>query len=105
ASARALCRPPRLAIAEAGSAQGLEAVIATLEKNLPAIFVVIQARGPAFLDLLKALPKGAEAISAKLDLKGTACATAAITSAGEAGAEFEASFTQSNALLSAIGGL
>jgi hypothetical protein len=105
ASARAECRPPRVDIVVTGSAQGLADVAATLSKNLPALLVVAQARGQAFLDLAKTVASGAADISAsgKIDVKGTACLTAALSAAGEAGVEFGDALNQSGSVLASVG--
>jgi hypothetical protein len=92
-------------ITATGSAQGLAIAAATLEKNLPSLLVVAQARGQAFLDLAKPVVSGGGAIAAsgKLDVKGTACLTAGVSAAAQAGADFAEAFTQSGSVLADVG--
>jgi hypothetical protein len=78
-SAKASCTPPSLAITIAGSvdvaAQAqIGAVIDTLKVNLPAIIVVLKARGQAFVDLTATVAGSASgSVSGDLGVKGTAC--------------------------------
>ena len=105
ASAKAECKPPRVDIAAKGTAQGFATIAATLEKNLPSILVVAQARGQSFLDLVKTTADGAVTLSAsgKLGVKGTACIGIALSSAQQASADFAEAFSQSVKVVGAVG--
>jgi hypothetical protein len=105
ASARAECRPPRVVVTITGSAQGLASAAATLEKNLPALILVAEARGQAVVDLAKVVAGSAVNLtsSGKLDVKGTACVTAAVTSVTQAATDFGAALDKSGTVLVAIG--
>jgi hypothetical protein len=85
--------------------QAIGALAATLEKNLPAFLVVVKARGQAFVALGQAVIKGGATIAAsgKLDVKGTACLTAAGTAAKGAADDFGAAFTSSGKVLVSVG--
>ena len=79
ASAKAECTPPKVNIVAAASATtDLGVLVASLEANLPSLLLVVQARGQAFLDLIGPNRPGRRVeLRAKLDVKGTACLTAA----------------------------
>jgi hypothetical protein len=105
ASARAECTPPRVDVSATGNAQGLATVAATLQKHLPALLVVVKARGQGFLDLATALVQGGATVAAsgKLDVKGTACLTAAGVAAKSAANDFGQAFAKSGSVLVTIG--
>jgi hypothetical protein len=105
ASAKAECRPPRVDIAAKGTSPAFATIAATLEKNLPSILVVAQARGQSFLDLVKTTLDGAVtlSVSGKLDVKGTACIGVALSSAQQGAADFTEAFSQSVKVVAAVG--
>jgi hypothetical protein len=84
ASAKAECTPPNVAIVvtakatlDAKGQSNLQAAIASLEKNLPAIIVVFKARGQAFADSLSVAGDAAVDIttnhSGDIGAKGAVC--------------------------------
>jgi hypothetical protein len=105
ASAKAECRPPRVDVTAKGTAPAFATIAATLEKNLPSLLIVARARGQAFLDVAKTTGEGAATLSAsgKLDVKGTACMGAALSSALQGTADFAEAFAQSVKVVAAAG--
>ena len=77
--ATAQCTPGQLAVTYSGNVAGIEgkvnALIATLEKNLPALVVVLKGRGQQFADTISATVQGGATVigSGKLSVEATAC--------------------------------
>jgi len=82
------------------------ALVQTLQTNLPAILLVIEAQGQAILTDLQGLAQGAVSItgSGKLDVKSTACLANMTASAASALASFQATLTASVNVSGAVGG-
>jgi hypothetical protein len=114
ASAKAECHPPSIAIVATGSgtanvdaAVQIEAAIASLKANLPALLVVFEARGEAFAAGIKAsLDAGKEIALDVGDLSGEAafCAPAIVGAITDASANFAASFEASGEVVLAVTG-
>ena len=105
ASAKAECTPPKVVIkAQADVNSQLGTLVASLEAHLPALLVVFQARGQAFLDLVTPIAEGGASITAsgKLDVKGTACLTAAVASVTTAAKDFGAAFQASGSVMTSV---
>ena len=111
AQASATCTPPSVKIAFSGSvtagAEGkFSALVATLQTNLPALLLVIQAQGQAILTDLQGLAQGAVSItgSGKLDVKSTACLANMTASAASSLTSFQATLTAAINVSGSVGG-
>ncbi len=83
--ARAECTPASVVVT--GNS---DAVIATLNRNLPPLIEVLKARGQQFLDGAAAVVKAAGAVSGKVSGEGIACLAAMSGDADAASKEFTA---------------
>ncbi len=114
ASAKAECQPPSLAIVATGTGTAdvdasvkIDAAIASLKANLPALLVVFQARGEAFAAGIEGSVKaGVEITGSAGDLSGEAvfCLPAIVGAIGDASGNFAASFEASGEVVGAVGG-
>jgi hypothetical protein len=75
ANAKAECTPPKLTITVTGTGPKAGILRATLERNMPNLFVVVMARGKAFGESISAIANigGQITASGKLETKGIAC--------------------------------
>lgn len=98
--ARAECKPGSVTVSGNG-----DAVIATLEKNLPNLILLLKARGAAFADLVGKVVQSAGDISAsgKINGEGVACLAAMSGDANLASTEFTASINGATSVLGAVG--
>jgi hypothetical protein len=108
ASAKGSCTPPELTIvAKAGvTTDKLDAVIATLKTNLPALLVVVQARGQNFVDQFSAVAQGGATIatSGGLDAGGTACGVLITAQAVSAVGDFAGAFKSAGTVTASVVG-
>ena len=75
ASAKAQCTPPAVTITVmAGASASVDALVNTLETNLPNLILVLKARGMAFAGLISTVvTSGSASLSAGIDAQGAAC--------------------------------
>jgi hypothetical protein len=104
--AKAECTPPSITITASGTASAqVDALIATLEKNLPALLVVIKARGQAFLTQMSGVVQGGATIagSGKIDLSGASCLTLVASSIGQSVSDFTATLSAGATVTTSVG--
>ncbi|MEO8799863.1 MAG: hypothetical protein ABI551_18350, partial [Polyangiaceae bacterium] len=111
AQASASCTPPSVKVGFSGSvtasAQGqFSALVTTIQTNLPALLLVIQAQGQAILTDLQAAVDGGVSITAsgKLDVKSGACLAQMVASMQPAFDNFQAALTASVSVSGTVGG-
>lgn len=96
-SARAECKPGKVTVSGNG-----DAIIATLQKNLPPLIVVLKARGAQFAALIKTIGESTGSISGNLNAEGAACLVAMSGSFNNAQTEFAGSLDGSTKVLAAL---
>jgi len=95
ANAKAECKPPTLTITVTGNGPKVDVLKATLEKNMPNLFVVVMARGKAFADQISAIVNigGQITASGQLDVKGVACGAFIVDNIATTTSSFGATLT------------
>lgn len=95
ASAKAECTPPKLTVTVTGTAPKIPLLRATLERNMPNLFVVVLARGQTFADTVAAIGTigGQITASGSLDVKGAACGAFIVDNIVTTTASFGATLT------------
>ncbi|AKU94342.1 keratin associated protein [Labilithrix luteola] len=107
AQAKAECTPPRVDIVFTGNATAeVNAVIDALKFNLPNIFLVVKARGQAFVDLTATVAGNADAVfePGNLSVKGAACLGAIVPAIVKAGTDMGATFKAAGKVSASVGG-
>ncbi len=95
--ARAECTPATVSITGNG-----DAVIATLNKNLPPLIDVLKARGKTFADGAVSVANAAGAVSGKVSGEGAACLLAMSGDANAASTEFAAALQGATTVTAAV---
>ena len=105
--AKAECTPPSVEVVFGGSIDAeASVVLEALKVNLPNIFVVFQARGKAFVDMIVTVSGNASAVvdPGKLGVKGTACLGAIIPVMAAAAENMNGAFQASGSVAASVGG-
>jgi hypothetical protein len=103
ASAKAECTPPSVAIEASGSAD-IQGKIAVLEKWLPQIFLIAEARAKLLFDNAEAMIQVAGNLDASLEGDGKAvfCIIPALAAIEQAGVNIEASLSASISVVGSV---
>jgi hypothetical protein len=109
AQAKASCTPPSVSITgniTAGADVQFAALVTTLQNNLPALLLVIQAQGKNFADDISAAIQGGASLttSGSLNAAGTVCVADMVAAATSGSANFAATLQASVSVSSAVGG-
>jgi hypothetical protein len=104
ASAKAECTPPSVTITASGTTtDSVNALITTLEKNLPNLLLVVKARGSAFGSLITTVSGSVSgAVSGSLDVGGTACLVQITAAAVSAAQDFPVALSASVSVLASV---
>lgn len=104
-NAKAECTPPEIRIVASGQiSSNIAQALASLEKHIPQLLLVFQARGKAFLDLAVSFGGNADAVvsgtfSGKAGVKGTACGLLAVSAALQAADNAKAAIEGSGSVM------
>lgn len=104
--AKAECTPPSVTVVFQGSATAqIAATIESLKVNLPKLFLVFEARGKSFVDMVGTVSGNATGVldPGKLGVKGTACLAQIGSVLGEAAGNMSASFEASASVAGSLG--
>jgi hypothetical protein len=107
AKAKASCTPPSVTLVASGTAGAQFNTLAiTIQKNLPALLLVIQAQGKDFADDISAAIQGGATLttSGNLNAAGTVCVADMVAAATSGSANFAATLTAAVNVSTAIGG-
>lgn len=104
--AKAECTPPSVTVVFQGSANAqIAATIESLKVNLPKLFLVFEARGKSFVDMVGTISGSVSGVAdpGKLGVKGTACLAQIGSVLGEAAGNMSASFDASASVAAQVG--
>jgi hypothetical protein len=107
AQAKASCTPPSVTLVATGTATASFNTLAiTVQKNLPALLLVIQAQGKDFADDISAAIQGGATLTASgsLGVGGSVCVVDMVAAATSGSANFAATLSASVSVSTAIGG-
>lgn len=104
--AKAECTPPSVDVVFGGTVDAeISVVLEALKVNLPNIFLVFQARGKAFVDMIATVSGNASAVvdPGKLGVKGTACLGAIVPVMVAAAENMNGAFQASASVAGSVG--
>lgn len=107
AQAKATCTPASVSLVASGTAgASFNTLAITIQKNLPALLLVIQAQGQTFVGNLTAAASGGATLttSGNLSVAGGVCVADMVEAAASALGDFQATLTASISVSTAVGG-
>jgi hypothetical protein len=104
AQASAQCTPPAVTITVTGTSSAqIDALVNTLETNLPNLLLVVKARGMAFGSLISDISaNGSATVSAGIDAEGAACLAQIAPAIAQAASDFPLAVSASVNVLGSV---